>query len=326
MAGYVKLIQGQPYLFQMGAEWLQKARFKAGTQVFLTDLAYDAPNRQVNFNLPINLTAEMVYKVELINLPASAQGAIDKNVSTKIEDRNIAPDQEVKITGKEATGSLVQLEEKPMFSIEVRNSKYKTLSAKLLARSSVSSATNPIGNGVHVLYGFSTIQEIFSLEERDGEPGKYAPLIQVEVDIAGTNWLVNSVFPLVYDSYPLGTSGLNRDINDLGLVPIKAVYFAGYTPTSFTAGLTGAVPAIQRSFNITYNLASYVKSDFFDLKAKLFSLHNANLSGAPARAQQIMTANSPVLGGGNHQVNVRYVLPGNLIRSTTPITIYSSMP
>ncbi|MFM8911383.1 MAG: hypothetical protein ACKOE6_00500, partial [Flammeovirgaceae bacterium] len=133
--GYIKLMVGQPYLFEPTTEWKQVGRFTSATgKKSEFDFSYN--ERLVSFSTPSDLQTNQVYAFELLNVPKQATGAVDRNVSeqkNKVEVAGQSTDTEIKT--KKAEGNLTDLEEKAIFSASFRASKYPSLSEKLASLS-----------------------------------------------------------------------------------------------------------------------------------------------------------------------------------------------
>ncbi|MCF6185693.1 MAG: hypothetical protein L3J56_13925, partial [Bacteroidales bacterium] len=133
---YINLDMGQPGLFNVSEEWVQKARITpiAGGEAQIIDYSYDGDNTQINFNLPDNFSNNQIYRFELVNLPADAAGEIDENISEKTENVSVGSGEQtvdVEISTKEAEGNRSELQEKIIYSMEFRTGNYNTFEAKL---------------------------------------------------------------------------------------------------------------------------------------------------------------------------------------------------
>ncbi|UII26436.1 hypothetical protein LVD15_24590 [Fulvivirga maritima] len=152
--GYISLKKGQPYLFQIDKDdWKQKGRLTSkGGKQSLFDYSYSPSNREISFSIPGDLSANAIYSYELVNLPAKASGAVDRNVySDSISVSNEGFENDLKVTTKKAEGTISELQEKSVFSSHFKTSTYSTLSSKIDAADMRNQWRWPIRNGVHEL-------------------------------------------------------------------------------------------------------------------------------------------------------------------------------
>ncbi|MEM6769794.1 MAG: hypothetical protein AAF597_04330, partial [Bacteroidota bacterium] len=145
--GYIKLDQGQDYLF-LGQptctldpeEWTQQVRFvQEGTVVSATSYSYNGNDNQLNFAIPGGqLQNDKVSYLQIVNVPIGEDVDVDANVIAVEQDlANNLPDgasadnaTTVLLATKEAEGNIDALQEKEVYRLDFRTSQYATFAAK----------------------------------------------------------------------------------------------------------------------------------------------------------------------------------------------------
>jgi|GEM_PF-310730 len=319
--GYIKLVKGQPELFNVSNEWVQKGRFvsRSGKQ-HLFNVGY--AGGQVNFTVPADLQTGQIYAFQVVNLPAQGIGAVDQNVDslvTRVVSDNELMDTQVRT--KQAEGTLSNLKEKNVFSTHFRTSRYASLGGKLGQTSVSGGWPRLLRPFVHELGVYLDNAECFDAFELKGITGRnaVAPLIGFEAKLSDVPWYRDYIYPLVYEGYPLnGTFHLKwRNPDLLGVVPVRAVYLQQMngdrvlTEADVSRGSAGAITSYAV---LKYNLPHYVEQDLVDLQGQVA---NAYASGAvpTERLRKLLAERFPRITEGTYPVDLKYQLPGT--RQTT---------
>lgn len=323
--GYVQLKTGQPYLFEKNPQFEQKVRYKgAGGQLSLGTLSYQSSERRVTFDLPENLAPEVLYQVELVNLPVQTY-KVDQNVETTVTVSAATADVETK--GKKAEGSLEIVSEKSIYGTFFRTSRYATLREKVAALPIDHSARIlTIPWRVHQLVSYLSGTEYFDLAEISGTPrSNNTPLVQLEAVLTGNDYFQNTIYPLVYAGYPLdGNIRITwRDPAKLGVYPSKAMYIF-QEPATLTLNqeniMNGSATATASQGMYMYDLPFYMEKDYRDIQAQVVNRYIQQES-VSERVHQIMFNAFPVMLPGTFRYKVRYTLPGiNKVTSETEVT------
>ena len=317
-AGYIKLKRGQSYLFNPGEEWVQYGRFTPmyGSPSYF-NFSYNSGARQVNFTTPANMQTNKIYTYELVNIPASAAGEIDRNIR-EVSENVVVNDEtlDTEVTTREAEGSIKDLQEENIFTAYFRSSQYSTLAAKLNAMSQVSTY-RPIlvPWRIHIVQNRRRGPEYFDKAELQGtEFTGGQPLISPIADLSNNTYVNNLIKPLVYEGYPLGSNMRItwRDVNVLGLVPALGIeiYQSNRNAQLEEADVNNNfVPDYTSRASFDWYMAYYMANDFFEIQQKV--VNNYVGGGAnDARMQEIIRGIYPVITPGNYSVNLRYQLPG----------------
>jgi hypothetical protein len=320
--GYIKLKQGQNYLFT-GTEWDQVIRLTptGSGQPVEVPFTYVAASKEVQTNLPRNLVNDQVYKLNIMNIPKGFLSSIDSNVDTTRSKVIGGESAELDMKTRSAEGSLKEIQEKEIYTSHFRTSRYNTFRDKVISTNPSSGWRDPIVTGVHAIGSNVGGPEPFSHEEIYGSAFN-TPLVQIEADLSNVPWYNNEVYPLVYENYPInGTMHLrasNRDPNILGVVPAKAVYVYQYpynyalTEEIISSGTANFAATVGR---FDYYLAYYMYQDFLDLSGQAAN-YVASHTGTP-QMNKLVVSTFPVIKKGDYWINIKYTLPGrNTVSST----------
>ena len=310
--GYIKLKQGQPYLFEPGAEWNQVGRFTSSSGK-KSDFGFAYNAGIITFATPSDLQTNQVYAFELLNLPKQAAGAIDRNVSEQKNNVVVGnQDIDTEIKTKKAEGSLTELEEKAIFTAQIRSSKYSTLEQKISAQKlSTTFRVLRILWRVHNLKTSFTTDEPFDKIELYGNSlTQNKPLITFEADLSGNRYYDQQLYPLIYEGYPLdgNITITHRNATELGVPPIRALRII-QSPDNFEINQadpsSSFAPAEQYYW---YDLPYYMSYDFAEIQNKVANRYLSQTTTSP-RTEKILWSQFPIMLKGAYKVNIRYTLP-----------------
>ncbi len=319
--GYIKLDRGQPYLFDVTNDWVQKGRFTSinTNNQYYFNFTYDASNREVDFTRPANLPNNEIMKFELVNVPASAAKSIDANVSsvkTKVSDTTTGSDLTVKT--QTAEGSIQELKEKNIYTSYFRTSSYSTFSQKLDASVNKDGWAWPIRVNVEVLYLTLNVTETFDKFEIYGQSSN--PLIQLQADLSNNNWYNNIMYPVIYKDYPITTILTVSDT--MGIPPVNALYVYQDNDSKVLTDddvSNGNTEAISQYTSFAFNLPNYMDNDLYELKNKIA---NNYLGKFTQRMSVVLNGKMILLAPGVYKLTAKYILPGkNIVTSTIPMNI-----
>lgn len=322
--GFIKLKQGQDYLFEVNDEWVQKARMKSTATYVDFDFMYDTALNVINYNTPNNLLNDKIYSLMLINVPAGENAQIDENV--KDTTLNIALETgngSVDIKTKDIQGDLTFLQEKEIFSSYFKTSKYNTFLNKMNALDVSPPWSWLIYNGVHkigVQFGGNEYFDKFELQGTDD----IDPLIQILTD-NNNNWFNNYSYPLIYcplpgiscsNNFPSDVNISWREETPVGIAPLKTS-FLSLDPVSFPElteeDIQNDYATIDAYSTYLTNIMDYWHyHDYEDLlqQAANHALNNSNqaLINILNTAYPSMQAGYP--GYYYYNAELKYIIPG----------------
>lgn len=308
--GYIKLNKGQAYLFQDPAwEYRGKLSPADGSASIYFDIGYDVENREVFFEMPDGLHTTTVYTLQLVRIPLVVSQEVDKNVVTKYK---VDEEAGVKTRERSAEGSLKVMEEDEFFTMHFRTSRFRTFVEKMdnLQRSG-DDWLWPVAVGIHEIGRTWIDNESFDRFEMQGG-AHFEPLIYAEAS-PNADWLLYHIRPLLYDGY-LEQSVLritNRDIDELGLVPVRAIQ---WTMPDFTDELrdehitSGAYTPISGVFSLVYDLARVAHNDRTELRNKAAAAEHRGISNS--YIHNLLLKDWVPIQPGTYPLKLRYRLPG----------------
>ena len=324
---YIQLGMGQAYLFEQDkTQWKQIARYTntLTEQTYLSNLAYDAQNKRVNFNVPADLALNAVYQLDIINQPVEAMGTVDQNITRS--DNSLGDGELADISQRNISieGSLSELKENTLLTYHFKSSKYATFTEKMQALQAMNKGWEwPIQTGVHRIGINLKGDEYFDDFEINGA-SNIGELIYIEAS-ATNYWLKDILVPHVYKPYPLGDLTLQwRDTERLGIVPLKAVRLMQYPDDEkLNASDPNAGPFNSNaSFTtIEYNVPVVSYYDLYDLKQQAAVKISAEQK-PNAIYFEYLGKEYKKIGKGHYDVKLQYVLPGiNKVTSTYDLKI-----
>lgn len=344
--GYIKLKQGQPYLFQghpawsYAAEagmWEQKIQFMRGNGALTTaNFTYDAGARQVNFTIPSGqLPNGTVMSYRLITQPTVSDDAVDANVTAiRTELANLQSEEAdsafTNIILEERVAQTVQRgrRAKSFFRSHFRTSQYNTLQQKVNALTMNDNWFNPIfldpnetsGATINDFGVFITGAELFDFFDQtayyNGDEN-IAPLIRPEADLNVTpgNWYNSAIFPYMYQHFPAPAAGIAptwRNAAVLGNVPRKAVWIEQIEPPhrlSPEEAQSGMAIVPQPVTSLVCKVPYHMLFDDFDYKHQVGN-YAATHPGMPQAWVNFLLGNFTYAPFGNYRMTLRYQPPG----------------
>lgn len=313
--GFLRLKEGQPYLFNPGKEWMQTVRMvNASTRAYVeTSFTYDVRKREVTFRLPSDLVPATVYEFQIVNVPRQTTH-VDQNVETV--SREIKIDESAgtaTMTTQQVEGSLDMLEAKPIYQSHFRTSRHKTFAEKM-----ASVSLSPV---IRLSPEINIFQLTAYLRGEEGFDDTELPraaasqtFLRAEAILENNSWYDNHVHPLVYDGYPLfGWMRVNRPQPDvLGIPPVRDIYFRNVKrniPSGFVDGATMIAPAFTDEF-IVYNVGRSVAADFRDVQRHAVNFVVDHPEAITPRLELLVTRPLPSIRYGPYRLRLSYVIPG----------------
>lgn len=329
--GYIKLKKGQPYLFNAPPGFIQKGRMKtAAGNVPLFNFTYN--NGMITYPLPQGLGYSSIYTFDLLNIPAQAAQAIDRNVQTVTSNTGLGntDGSTAEVQTKKAEGSIETLQEKSLLTYYFRTSKYSTFNEKVNGMVISTGWRRPLRINVHELGVTLNGDEMFDKMETNWTED-ITPVVQFEALFSETAWYNNIINPLIYNNYPLVASANIdwRDVSILGVPPSKAAYIRQYPNDRMLTEADLSGPDAYGTPDVAafvYNTAHFIDQDFYNIRTKLAT---ALARGVAMNEQgtRMLSGMFPGIKQGDYPLSVKYVLPGlNQVTSTKRIVINNPIP
>ncbi|MEN8139448.1 MAG: hypothetical protein ABFR62_13575, partial [Bacteroidota bacterium] len=300
----------QDELFKADSKWKREVHFVAEDGAVLkSTLSYSDSDMQVNFDLPEGFSKQKQYAMQLVNVPVRESTAIDSNVEKTEKDMS-AGESEIIVTTQKAEGVLEQLEEKVIYSMNLKSSQYETFGEKVDAmkysnmfKRSYFSNSGAEFTGLREIGTAYYTDEYFSERELDIN----RPLVVFE-EALQSKWYKDKIYPEMYElAQDLGLEHRFRDPEIMGYVPFKKVV---------------VLRQLNGKFRISDQINWEAKDDYTDFENQAAALWN---NQGKAKAKKLLEMERvPDYRAGEYPVKVKYVLPGsNEVTSSKTINIKS---
>ncbi|MGE5419137.1 MAG: hypothetical protein ACM3UT_03080, partial [Chloroflexota bacterium] len=328
-SGYIKLLRGQPELFlpeKEGIKWSYYARFSSNKQTVEVPVTYNTGGSMIQYEIPSNLSASMVFDVVILKKPVSV-GPSDRNLTRgELQIANVNPLDSTRVATTDITSAEVAETETELHSLSFRTSMYATFGEKMANIKDWKDQYNidDVNNGslMTLLFIRANLAELFDKYEIEGYGQTSGPLISIQA-LRGVSWIDNHVFPLIYDQYGAGGITLDRDINLLGLFPAKALFISNINREALLLDNSGSV-TYQGDFYFKYFIGRYVSADFYELRNKAASLYLDKNQTPSTQAVTLLAGQLRDLSTGNYPFRISYRLPGSEITTFSKDYIFNN--
>jgi hypothetical protein len=271
------------------------------------------------FDIPKTLGSSAVYDMTIIKKSISA-GPLDRNLQrSEVQMTTSNATDSLSMSKNQLIGTISAETETDLHSLSFRSSIYSTFIEKLNSMTN-SQVEYAIDVTLMSLIGIKTsLNETFDKYETEGNGSGIEPMVSVEA-LRGTPWIDAHVYPQVYELY--GNTGitLNRNTNDLGIIPLKAmIIFNSGEKGYLLNGQTGE--SKTGDVCIRYFVPHYVYADFSELRNKAASMYLGQ-TGIPPQAQRLLEGSINDISRGNYPFRISYRLPGlNTITTSRDLNI-----
>lgn len=322
--GYIQLEKGQDYLFDMDDNvWKQKVRIQGGDKQFLVNYEADTTANNVEFLIPNDLEKNIIYEITLVNIPAAEDGEVDENLHGKIKKEEINENNTMDVVDNELEGNIDRLQEKDIYGTHFRTSMYNTFNQKIDAYQINNAGRKQIYEGttkINLVY--SLIANYYNTELFDKYELKQDlrgnKIVQMKAKLNNGTNLSDEIVPITYNDYPVHPDMIIdwRETSELGIPPISAVSMFQY-PYEDDAILTverinnNNTEMSQGFGGFCFELAYPVHKDLMTLRQ--ISANLITNGEDDDRIVEIFNYIFPSIGAGNHNIALRYVLPGRNI-------------
>jgi hypothetical protein len=314
-SGYLKLKSGMSYLFKKpidGINWNYLAKFSSNASSSEVPVTYNEDLAMITFDIPQNLSLSSVYDLSIIRRPAD-EGSIDRNLrrtSVQLSTRNRA--DTLSINDTRVTGVVASENETTLMSMSFRTSIYSTFREKL---DQMKNWTNlyaidnrsEISSLMSIPHIQVSLDETFDKYEIEGK-GDIPPLVCMEAQLE-TSWIKTHVYPLIYELYGSDGIYLDRNIQELGLFPGRAVYISNANSLNYLLNGESSA-AMKGNVYLQYFIPVYVYSDYHDLLPKAAAKYLNSYRVPSLQAQRLFTERIHDISRGTYPFRMSYRLPG----------------
>ena len=307
--GYVKLKQGQDYLFE-GNQWengvkiIDNQTHKAQEVAFV----YNNDANEITFAMP-KLQTKSAYKVSLFSKPVKTNTKNNQRKVTENVKRTQEEGNDYEILQKQAQ-SLSKDGEIERLAYDFSTSKYKTFNEKIKAIKV--SHYNFIIHYSDVISLANNLQKSEPFEVVDLVGNEYStkkPLITAEATLQD-NYFKQYINPSLYSQLPVaGKYHLKRDIQQWGMIPSKAISINNYYLTCIQNNIFSE--GVENYFAYEYDLAIAYKKDFVDIINQISNDLSKGIIKPSNLAYQFLKNTFTPMRKGDYYIRLIYTLPGN---------------
>ena len=307
--GYIQLKRGQDYLFD-DASWETSVKVNedGNSNAKATAFNYDTSSNEVFYDLP-DIKQEKKYNFSIVSnlkqasLRNSTSNAKTNTISDEGNDVQIKENQADALS--KAEGSIERL------SYSFSTSKYKTFTSKMNAINTQSYNFGVLYSDVIYLTNTISSKEAFDLAELQGVIySDNKPIIMAQSKL-NDEYYTTDIFPYLYKDYPLNStySINNRDTNELGIIPAKAIPLNAYYMTSIENDVNQSWT--KGNFPFKYNMPLLYKGDWVDLNNQIINAYVNGDVGSESIAKRFLNSNYLFMRYGNYEIVMKYNLPGD---------------
>jgi hypothetical protein len=307
--GYIQLKRGQDYLFE-DSNWETSIKVDQDgmSNAKATAFNYNTGSNEVYYDLP-NIDQEKKYNFTIVsNLKQTSSRNATAVTKTSTID-NGGNDIQIKENQADALskaeGSIERL------SYSFATSKYKTFASKMNSINTQSNNFGVLYSDVIYLTNTITSQEAFDIVELSGVTYSDSKAIITAQSKLNDAYYATDIFPYLYKDYPLNGnySISNRDTNELGVIPAKAIPLNAYYMTSIENNVNQ--PWTKENFPFKYNMPLLYKQDWVDLNNQIINGYVNGDVGIEAIANRFKNSNFLFMRYGNYEIVMKYNLPGD---------------
>ena len=306
--GYIQLKRGQDYLFEDTSwETSIKVNEEGTSNAKATVFNYNTNSNEVYYDLP-DIKQEKKYNFSIVsNLKRKKQ----KNTISEARINTISDDgNDIQIKENQADalskaeGSIDRL------SYSFSTSKYKTFTSKMNAINTQSYNFGVLYSDVIYLTNTISSQEAFDLAELQGVTYSDNKSLIIAKSKLNDEYYAMDIFPYIYKDYPLNNSFsiANRDINELGIIPAKAIPLSAYYMTSIENDINQSWT--KGNFPFKYNMPLLYKQDWVDLNNQIINAYVNGDTSVESLAKRFLNSNYLFMRYGNYEIVLKYSLPG----------------
>ena len=306
--GYIQLKRGQDYLFE-DTRWETsiKVNEEGISNAKATVFNYNTNSNEIYYDLP-DIKQEKKYNFSIVsNLKRKKQ----KNTISEARINTISDDgNDIQIKENQADALSKAERSIDRLSYSFSTSKYKTFTSKMNAINTQSYNFGVLYSDVIYLTNTISSQEAFDLAELQGVTYSDNKSLMIAKSKLNDEYYATDIFPYLYKDYPLNNSFSisNRDINELGIIPAKAIPLNAYYMTSIENDVNQSWT--KGNFPFKYNMPLLYKQDWVDLNNQIINAYVNGDTSVESIAKRFLNSNYLFMRYGNYEIVLKYSLPG----------------
>jgi hypothetical protein len=331
--GYVMVTENYAYLFTtekpVGFNQMLRLTNVDGNkqETSFTHKTFAAGNDirfEINFSTQgITFAPDEIYKMAIVNVPQQANAGITSNITTT--QSNLGTTSDVQVQKQKAEGTLAMLEEKEIYGLHFRTSKYNTFKDKMavfdIPETGSRSYVEPFVHNIKANLYETEYFDAFEMPMGNG----FTPLIQFEALLDKTDWYNESFYKDMYKDCQLdGIKTMRKNGSDnfegLGYPPKEGVWLfnsMGSRSLSDDEIATGTSLSISPEGVLVYSVPFWSSRDFFYQKNVIAEKIANKTPLSKTESLVISKEFPPMVKKGDYPVLVKYVLPGKKIISSS---------
>lgn len=307
--GYIQLKRGQDYLFE-DANWETNIRVDQEGTPNTKPVAfnYNTSSNEVYYNLP-NIDQDKKYNFSIVSnlkqAPSKNASATSKTNTISNEGNDIQVKENQADDLSKAEGSIDRL------TYSFNTSKYKTFNSKMNAINTRNYNFGVLYSDVIYLTNTISSQEAFDIVDLQGvNYSDNKPMIVAQSKLNDEYYAID-IYPYLYKDYPLNGnySITNRDTNELGVIPAKAIPLNAYYMTSIENNINQSWT--KSNFPYKYNMPLLYKQDWIDLNNQIANAYVNGEASIESIAKRFRSSNFLFMRYGNYEIVMKYNLPGD---------------
>jgi hypothetical protein len=308
--GYIHLVRGQDYLFN-DTNWETKIKLneEGSNNLKETVFNYDKSSNEVYYDLP-NISQEKKYGLTIFS--SLKQIAENKNNTNTAKVNSITNDKnDIQIKENQADNLSKDDGTIERLSYSFSTSKYKTFTSKMNSINTQSYNFGVLYSDVIYLTNTISSQEAFDVVELQGVTyNDNKPLVTANSKL-NDDYYLKDIYPYLYKNYPINNfySIKNRDIDELGIIPSKAIPLNAYYMTSIENDINQSWT--KSNFPFKYNMPLIYKSDWVDLNNQIINDYIDGISESYEISQFFLKNSFLFMRYGEYEINVKYQIPGD---------------
>ncbi|WP_343617810.1 hypothetical protein [Flavobacterium sp.] len=307
--GYIQLRRGQDYLFE-DTNWETSIKFNedGNSNSKIVPFNYNTNSNEIYYDLPDIKQEKKYYFSVVSNLRKQSSKNRESIVKTNTisqEGNDIQIKENQAEVVSKAEGTLERL------SYSFNTSKYKTFTSKMNAINNQSYNFGVLYSDVIYLTNTISSQEAFDIVELQGvNYSDNKPIIEAQSKLNDEYYKVD-IYPFLYKDYPLSNKFFinNRNTNDLGIVPARAIPLNAYYITSIENNVNQSWT--KANFPFKYNLPLLYKQDWVNLNNQIINAYINGDKTVDSMVKRFLNSNYLFMRYGNYEITVKYNLPGD---------------
>lgn len=309
--GYIKLKQGQPYLFGPNTDWSQKVKYisDADTQIGQA-VSYNESEKKVSFLIP-TLLNEKEYTLSMISFPPDQDPTEGNQELQYVSQETGYEGNTVEILNQQAQNVVQDDVVVEIITYNLKTSVYNTFAEKINSKVVSQYYRFPISTSTHYLVVDTYESEPFSLLEIvGGNLTKNKPMVTGEA-LLSDSYYNSDIKPKIYD-YLGDEFSLDRNTSILGAPPKRALTLFTWYQTNLENDIDDF--SLKTRLPFRYNLSKYYSLDFYDLRAKIVNEYVLDPNDHSEKVEyysNIIKSSFPsIKKADDYEVKMQYNLPG----------------